>query len=162
MKWTKFSLKSFFDRALITPLVNFLKQGLSPEKLALCVALGIVLGTFPVLGSTTLLCTGVALLFRLNMPAIQLINYFAYPIQLAMFIPFIRAGEMLFDQTPIPLDLTMIFSMLQSDMLGAIRELWWTNMRAIVVWAIVAIPVGFGVYYPLVPLFVRLTPAASE
>lgn len=152
-----YSIRNFFNRSLITPLINFLKQGLSAEKLALCVALGIVLGTFPVLGSTTLLCTGIALLLRLNLPAIQLINYFTYPIQLALFIPFIRAGEMLFDQTPVPLDLVLIFSMLKTDMLGAIQSLWWTNMRAVVVWSIAAVPVGFGVYHLLVPLFIRLS-----
>lgn len=156
------SISRFFDRTLVTPLINFLKQGLSPQKLALCVALGLVLGTFPVLGSTTLLCTAAALLLRLNMPAIQLINYFAYPLQLLLFLPFIRAGEIIFNQVPIPLDLEIIFSMLQSDIAGAIQSLWWTNMRAIVAWGITVPPAGFVLYHMLVPLFVRLSPPAAE
>jgi uncharacterized protein (DUF2062 family) len=156
-----YAVSKFFDRALVTPLINFLKQGLSPKKLALCVSLGIVLGTFPILGSTTLLCTAAALMLRLNMPAIQLINYFAYPLQLLLFIPFIRAGEIIFNQEPIPLDLSLIFSMLQTDAIGAIKALWMTNMRAIVVWGITVPPVGFVIYHILVPLFVRLTPVDS-
>ncbi len=162
INWKKYSIGEFFKRTLVTPLINFLKQGLSPEKLALCVALGVVLGIFPMLGSTTLLCTGAALLLRLNMPAIQLINYFAYPVQLMLFIPFIRAGELLFNQPPIPLDLALIFSMLETDMLGAIQSLWWTNFRGMVVWAMIAAPLGFGVYYLLVPLFIRLSPSRSK
>jgi uncharacterized protein (DUF2062 family) len=159
-KFKAFStISMFFDRALVTPLISFLKQGLDPKKLALCVSLGIVLGAFPVLGSTTLLCTAAALMLRLNMPAIQLINYFMTPLQFLLFIPFIRAGEILFNQEPIPLDLTLIFSMLQNDILGTIRSLWWTNMRAIVIWGITVPPVGFVLYHILVPIFVRLTPS---
>ncbi|MCK9410379.1 MAG: DUF2062 domain-containing protein [Bacteroidetes bacterium] len=156
------SVSKFFDRTLVTPLINFLKQGLSPQKLALCVALGLVLGTFPVLGSTTILCAIAALVFRLNMPAIQMINYFAYPLQLLLFIPFIRAGEIIFNQEPIPLDLELIFTMLRTDIAGAVKSLWWTNMRAIVVWGITVPPAGFVLYHIFVPLFLRLNPPKLE
>jgi uncharacterized protein (DUF2062 family) len=146
----------FLQRALLTPLLDFLKQGLSPKKLALCVALGLLLGTFPVLGSTTLLCTAAAIAFRLNMPAIQLINYFTYPLQLLLFIPFIRGGEWLFNQPPMPLDLVKIFTMLQTDALGAIGSLWLTNVRAIVAWSLIAPLIAIALYYILVPVFRRM------
>ncbi len=158
MTWTESAIGKFFDRALVTPLLNFLKQGLSPQKLALSVALGLALGTFPMLGVTTLLCTAAALMFRLNMPSIQLVNYFAYPLQLALFIPFIRLGELLFNQQPIPLDLVQIFSMLQNDMLGAISSLWWTNMRAIVAWFLTVPIISAALYYILLPVFIRFAP----
>ena len=151
----KNKIKQFFYRTVVQPLLNFLKQGLTPEKLTLCIALGVTLGTFPVLGSTTLLCTAVAFALRLNMPAILLVNYFAYPLQLLLFIPFIRAGEYLFQQTPIPLDLAQIFSMLQTDMFGTIKSLWWTNMRAIVAWFFFALPTGIALFYTLTPVFSR-------
>ncbi len=158
----KFSpIVRFFERRLVAPLIAFLQQGLSPEKLSLCVALGVTLGTFPVLGSTTILCTVAAVALRLNMPAIQLINYFAYPLQLVLFIPFIRAGEFLFRQPPLPIDLVQIFSMLQADMFGAIQSLWWTNMRAIVAWSLAAPPAGFAIYFILRPIFIRLAPSRS-
>lgn len=161
MDWNTTSVGRFFERSLVTPLLNFLKQGLSPDALALSVALGLTLGIFPMLGATTLLCTAAALLLRLNMPSIQLVNYFAYPLQLALFIPFIRLGELLFRQPPVPLDLVQIFAMLQSDMLGAIRSLWWTNMRAVVVWLLTAPPLGVIVYYSLRPVFRRLAPPTA-
>ena len=146
----------FLQKKLIAPLLAFLQQGLSPEKLALCVALGVTLGTFPMLGATTLLCTAAALSLRLNMPAIQLVNYFAYPLQLLLFIPFIRAGEFLFQETPVPLDLSLIFTMLQTDMLGTIQSLWWTNFRGMIAWSIIAIPVGILVYGILKKVFTRI------
>jgi len=155
------SLGKFLDRALLTPLLHFLKQGLSPEKLALCVALGMLLGTFPVLGSTTLLCTVAAIAFRLNLPAIQMVNYFSYPLQLLLFIPFIRTGEYLFNQPPIPLDLVKIFSMIQTDILGAIGSLWLTNVRAIAAWSITAPLIAIALYYILVPVFRRLAPETT-
>lgn len=150
-------IKQFFSRTLIQPLLNFLRQGLTPEKLSLCVVLGFTLGTFPVLGSTTLLCTAAAFAFRLNLPAILLINYFAYPMQLLLFIPFIQAGELLFQQTHVPLDLSQIFSMLIADMPGTIKSLWWTNMRGVVAWFLFAVPVGISAYFVLVPVFSRLS-----
>lgn len=161
MGWKENQIGKFIDRALLTPLLNFLKQGLSPEKLALCVAFGLMLGTFPVLGSTTLLCTAAAILFRLNMPAIQLINYFTYPLQLLLFIPFIRFGEFLFNQPPIPLDLVQIFTMLQTDILGAIGSLWLTNVCAIAAWFLTAPLIAIALYYGLVPIFRRLAPEKS-
>jgi uncharacterized protein (DUF2062 family) len=59
---------------LIRPLIDLLRQGISPKKLALTIALGFWLGVTPVLGSTTILCTLAAVALRLNLPAIQLVN----------------------------------------------------------------------------------------
>ncbi len=42
---------------------------MTPEKMALSLALGGALGVFPALGCTTLLCTLVAIVLRLNLPA---------------------------------------------------------------------------------------------
>ena len=91
---------SFFHRKLVLPVINLLRQGITPEKIALSLAIGICLGVFPLLGSTTILCTLAAILFRLNLPAIQLVNYFVYPLQLALLIPFIRLGEALLGAQP--------------------------------------------------------------
>ena len=61
-------------RAVKTKILNLvksmLKEGMSLRKISLCIAVGIVLGIFPVLGTTTLLCTVAALPLRLNLPAI--------------------------------------------------------------------------------------------
>lgn len=152
-----YGISKFFDKNLVQPLMGFLKQGLTPEKLSLCVAFGLTLGTFPVIGSTTLICTAAALIFRLNMPAIQLINYFAYPLQLLLFVPFFRLGEYLFFQTPIPLDLTQLFTSLQTDMIGTIQSLWWANVRAMVAWSILAVPTGLILYFFFVSIFSRIT-----
>jgi hypothetical protein len=72
-----------------------LKQGITPDKIALTIALGSLLAIFPILGSTTLLCGIAAAALRLNQPVIQLVNWLVYPLQLILLIPFYRAGEWL-------------------------------------------------------------------
>ena len=67
--------RGFFDRRVVGPSMALLTQGITPEKIALSLAFGIVLGIFPVPGSTTMLCAAAAVVFRLNLPAIQLVNY---------------------------------------------------------------------------------------
>src|ERR1700761_8955067 len=86
-------MKIFFQRRIVEPLLALLRQGITPKKIALSLACGIVLGLFPVLGTTTALCAIAAFAFGLNLPAVQLVNYFMYPVQLAMIVPFIKAGE---------------------------------------------------------------------
>ena len=112
--------QSFLYRKLILPLADLLRQGITPEKIALSLAIGICLGVFPVLGSTTALCALAAIVFRLNLPAIQLVNYLVYPLQLALIIPFIRFGEVLFGAPHVSLSLTIIFESIK-------RSAWQTT-----------------------------------
>ncbi|HUB58966.1 MAG TPA: DUF2062 domain-containing protein, partial [Candidatus Micrarchaeia archaeon] len=59
--------EGFFYRRMARPILQLLRQGVTPEKLALSIALGAALGVFPVLGTTTALCALAALLLRLNL-----------------------------------------------------------------------------------------------
>jgi len=73
-------------------LAAFSLRGVAPETMALSVALAMLLGVFPVYGCPTLLCAGAALLLRLNLPAMQLVNLLTSPLQLALLVPFGRLG----------------------------------------------------------------------
>jgi len=59
---------------------------------ALPIAVGFVLGTFPVLGVASILCAVVALVFRQNLPAIQIVGQAATPVQYALLLPLARIG----------------------------------------------------------------------
>lgn len=70
----------------------YLRQGISPRRLALTLALGFVVGCIPVVGLPTALCAVIAVAFRLNQPAIQAANYIAMPFQVALIVPLLRLG----------------------------------------------------------------------
>ena len=146
----------FFQRRLVRPVIELLRQGVTPEKIALSLVFGITLGVFPVLGSTTLLCAIAALAFRLNLPAIQIVNYFVYPLQIALLIPFFRLGEKLFGAQHPPLSVPQIYAMIHTSMTGAIRALWTTTWHAIVVWSLLAPVAAIILYFILTPVLRRV------
>lgn len=88
-------LKSGKQRA-----AQWLRQGISPQRLALTLALGFAIGCFPVVGVPTALCAVLALSLKLNLPAIQAANCMAAPLQVALMLPFVRLGGWLFASGP--------------------------------------------------------------
>ncbi|HUH64760.1 MAG TPA: DUF2062 domain-containing protein [Terracidiphilus sp.] len=81
-------------------LAGWLRQGVSPRRLALTLALGFAVGCLPVVGLPTALCVVLALVLRLNLPAIQAANYAVMPLQLVLIAPFVRLGGWLVSLTP--------------------------------------------------------------
>ena len=149
-------MREFFQRRLLRPIVELLTQGIAPEKIALSIAIGLVVGVFPALGWTTLLCLLVALWLKLNIPAMQLVNYLAYPLQLALLVPFIRAGEFLFRAPRMPLSLPLILGMVKANVWHAITALWGETVHAIVVWMLIAPVAVWVIYRVLAPVVRRL------
>lgn len=117
--------------------INVLKQGTSPEELALCVSGAIILGVFPVLGSTTLLITLFAIAFRLNLPTAQIINYLIYPLQLILLIPFMKFGESIFGIAETNYTFSQIYDMLMGNFWGSIKQLLDVTFQAILAWLII-------------------------
>ena len=148
--------ESFWKRRLVTPMIAQLKQGVTPEKLALTVALGLVLGIFPILGSCTLLCALAAIVLRLNQPVIHLMNYIAYPLQLVMIIPIFRAGEKLFGNAPIPLSIPLIFERFRADFGQFLRDFGMIAVQGIIVWCILAPVLVAALYFTTRPLLRKL------
>ena len=58
--------------------------------------MGLALGVCPVVGCPTLFCALAAIFLRVNLPAIQFVNYLASPLQIALLLPFVRLGGWLF------------------------------------------------------------------
>jgi uncharacterized protein (DUF2062 family) len=143
-----------FRRRIARPIVELLRQGVTPEKMALSLALGAALGVFPALGTTTALCALAAFLWRLNLPAIQIVNYFVYPLQIALLIPFFRAGEQLFGAPHLPLSLAQILTVVHASFWGATRFLWTTIWHAAVAWCLIA-PVFVALAYVILVALLR-------
>jgi len=153
--------QSFSYRKLLLPIVDLLRQGITPEKIALSLAIGICLGVFPVIGSTTILCTLAAIVFRLNLPAIQLVNYFVYPLQLVLLIPFIRFGEVLFRSPHVSLSLTIIFESIKRSAWQTIKTYWTSGWHAMIAWCLVGPLAIWILYLALVSILRRLAVATG-
>ncbi len=140
-------MKGFFRRKFVDPILKLLMQGISPEKIAQCMAIGVVISIFPVIGATTLLCAIAAIVLRLNLPAMQIVNYLAYPLQIALLIPFFHFGAILFGMEPLPLSAQDLMTLFKNDFWGAIHQLWGTTLRAVVAWGLICIPAAAVLYY---------------
>jgi hypothetical protein len=147
-------LKRFFYQRMIRPILDLLRQGVTPEKLALSLALGSALGVIPALGWSTTLCAIAAMVLKLNLPAIQLVNYFVYPAQIVLIVPFFRLGEKLFRAAHFPISAPQIYAMFHASMWKATKLLWTTVWHALVVWGMIA-PVFVGLVYTMVTPVLR-------
>lgn len=144
---------SFWQRRVVAPIVAQLKQGITPEKIALTLALGAVLGIFPILGATTALCAIAGIWLRLNQPVIQLVNYFVYPAQIALLLPFYRAGESLFGQPHVPIfSVTELMTRFQASPTQFMVDYGMVGVYGIVVWTLVAPLLIAAIYFAMRPL----------
>jgi len=144
---------SLRDNRFTRLVLALLSQGITPHKLALAVVLGVLLGITPVLGTTIVSCTLVALALGLNLPLIQLANNLVYPLQLLLLIPFVQAGQRLFREAPLPFSFTQIAAMLQADLWGSIAALWSYTLHGLAAWALFCLVAGplmyAACYFPL-------------
>ncbi len=130
----------FWNERVRDPVKALLLQGVTADKLAWSLTAGIVVGVFPALGTTTVLCAAASGLFRLNPVAIQLVNWVVYPLQLLLLIPFWQWGDRLFGFPPIELTMEGLQALVSLDWRSAVARLWWTGFRGMVVWALAAVP----------------------
>ncbi|MCW7554820.1 DUF2062 domain-containing protein [Endozoicomonas gorgoniicola] len=134
-------MNSFVRERIISPIKALLNQGLNPNSLALCLAIGFALGFFPVFGTTTVLCALTAAALRLNQIAIQVANYCGYPLQFILFIPFIRLGEYLFGLERISVNPVDIFTLAKSNFSLFIELYGLAISAACAAWLLVSMPV---------------------
>ena len=148
-------MKAWLTRRLLEPLLSLLKQGMSAERLALCVAIGIVVGNMPILGLSTLLCTVVALVFRLNLPSIQLVQAAMAPTQLLLIIPYVRLGEWIARAPREPLSVQAGMALMAQGIGHAIVVLWGAILHAGLAWLLTTPVIVLLLYKLLTPLLRR-------
>ena len=123
---------------LLNVINSLLKEGMSLKKISFCIALGVALGIFPVLGTTTLLCAIAAFFLRLNIPTIQVVNYGVYPLQLVLLVPFYSAGSWLFGDENWALIGENLAELLTTDFWGNVSRIWDMTLYAVLIWLIVS------------------------
>ena len=150
--------QSWLRRELIQPVLDLLKSGLSPDKLALTVGLGVAFGLAPTFGVTTLISSVVALRLRLNVAAMQLVCHLLSPLQLLLLVPLLRVGATVVGHGHAVkhLRLLQLKNWIATDGWGVLRVLWRAELGAILVWAVASVPLVALLYFGLKPLFRRI------
>ena len=147
---TKVERPGFVRRRVVEPMLQLLRIGMTPRRLAWSIAIGVVIGINPLLGSTTVLVLAVASAFRLNLVASQLGNHLVYPLELLLFPVFLRVGIVLFHSPGLPLEREALFRAIKRHPWDTTRLLWRWEWHALIVW------LGFAVILaPLLQLALR-------
>jgi uncharacterized protein (DUF2062 family) len=138
--------RTFWQRRVVDPVVKQMTQGITPEKIALTLAVGSACGVFPVPGTTTLLCllTGIAL--RLNQPIIQLVNGILTPIHVALFFLFIRVGDFLTGTPHVKVSFHALETMLWDDPWHFVRLFDGVLLHALLGWVVLT-PIWLALTY---------------
>src|SRR5258707_15185141 len=103
--------ENFLQRRVIKPLVRLFRQGITPEKLALSLALSATLAVIPAFGWSVWLCGLGGRAVGLNLPAVQAVKYFFYPAHGTLLLPFFRVGQKIFPAPHLALSGLQIFFM---------------------------------------------------
>jgi len=145
-------MRRFWSQRVAGPVKALLRQGLTPEGVALSLAFGLAAGLFPVIGATTFLGLAVGAALRLNQPALQLANWLAYPLQLALILPLVRLGEWLAGAPPVSFSVVQILANTSSDPLGTLERFGMTGLHGILGWMAVVPFVVLVLYRALLPV----------
>ncbi len=119
-------------------MLRLLKGGVSPKRLGWSLAIAIVVGINPFLGSTTVFMLLLAYAFNLNHIATQIGIHIVAPLQWLLFLPFIHAGIVLFRAHKLPLSKAAILHLSHRHPLQLIHLLWQWEWHALVIWAVFA------------------------
>jgi uncharacterized protein (DUF2062 family) len=140
--------KKFWQERVVALILAQFTQGFTPQKIALTLALGMVLGIFPILGATTALCALAGLRLKLNQPVIQLVNWLVSPLQLALILVFARIGEWLLHAPRVSFSLPVMFREFHESPARFFHDFGMTGVRAILAWLLIA-PVAALLLYLL-------------
>jgi uncharacterized protein (DUF2062 family) len=150
------AIEHAWRRRVLDLLLAQLRQGITPEKIALTLAIGLVLGLFPIFGTTSALCLLAGLWLKLNQPMIQLVNWFAAPLQLPGIYLFVRIGERLTRTPPVHFSIAGLVQQFRAAPLQFLQQFGMTGLRAILAWLLIAPAVAAVVYVALLPPLRRL------
>jgi uncharacterized protein (DUF2062 family) len=107
-------VQSAWQRHVVDPIAAQLTQGITPEKIALTMAVGSALALFPIFGTTTLLCLLAGIVLKLNQAIIQLVNVLCATIHFPLIVCLFRLGHLMFGVPYTHIGLGMMHHMLDT------------------------------------------------
>jgi uncharacterized protein (DUF2062 family) len=159
--------RKWWQRRIVDPVVAQLTQGLTPQKIALTIAIGSSIAMFPILGTTALLCLIVGVFMKLNQPIMQAINLACAPIHFPFIFYSFKWGEQLFGNPHTKLEWRAMKKLLLENPWQFVKDYDQTALHAIVIWAVLLPFWGVTVYYIMLPIMrgiekVRIETAAKK
>lgn len=140
---------------LWAPISKQLKQGATPEKVALSFAIGAVLGMSPLVGTTTVLCVFIGTLFRLNQIALQAANYLIFPAQIPMILLFIKFGEWIYGAKQSSLSSLQLKDEILLHPIQFFKIFGMTGLHALTAWILLAPCIIGIIHFSLLPFLKR-------
>lgn len=144
------SKPSFLAKSKVR-ILEELKTGTSPQKIALSLAIGGAIGVFPLIGTTMALCAFLGFVLRLNPVSIQIANYAMYPFQVFLILPFLKLGAYLSGKE---LDLTWAYRLAEGDGSLVLEGLSHSAGYAVLGWTCMA-PIPAGISYFLLVILIK-------
>lgn len=154
--------QSWWRRRLLGPVVAQLTVGISPERVAWTIALGVVLGIFPIMGSTTLVCLLVGWLLRLNQAVLHVFKTLVYPLHLALILVFIRLGESLYGVPLISFSIPQLVVKFKDDPLQFARDFGLAAWHGVSAWLLIAPLAAILIKLAVMPVVSRLSLALKR
>ena len=147
----------WFNRKVRDPLLAELKQGITAKDLALACAVSLAIAVNPFIGTTTLLCLLAGRIFRLNHVVMQIINYFSYPLQIALIIPWVRLGEKITGSKPQVIEIGQMKAEFTQSFAGFLSKFCEMGLHAFLGWLVVIPVVTWILYRIFIIIFRRFT-----
>jgi uncharacterized protein (DUF2062 family) len=132
---------------ILIPFKIIPRQGLSSEKLALSFTIGIVGGSFPVIGFTSLVSLLLLIALKQNFTIVQALNWIAAPIQLVMIIPFMRLGATVLFKDNLSITLGHIIKAFNPGVWEGLKTVGLFHLYGLIGWLICAFPAGVIIYF---------------
>ncbi|MBC8125832.1 MAG: DUF2062 domain-containing protein [Gloeobacteraceae cyanobacterium ES-bin-144] len=149
-------------RWVIDPVITQLTQGVTPERLAWSIAIGMVAGVFPIMGTTSLLCFLIAWWLKLNQPVIHVFSTIVYPAHLALILVFIQMGQNLHGAPPIHLSIPELLSEFKNDPMQFVRIFGLAAWHGVTAWLLVAPIAILLIWFAALPVLRRMARAIQN
>lgn len=150
---TAIPASSFWKRRIVDPIVHQMTQGITPERIALAIAVGSACALFPILGTTTVLCLIIGISLKLNQPIMQIINGILTPLHIPVIIGLFKVGAALFNDPPSTFHLGSMGRILWEHPTAFMAQYGVVALHAIAAWAILApfwIAIVYLIFLPVV------------
>ena len=154
--------ESGWRRWLIAPIKAQLMQGMTVDRVSWTIALGVVLGVFPIMGSTTLVCLLAGWAMNLNQALLHVFKTVVYPLHLALILVFIRLGERLYGAPLIAFSIPQLLTRFKQDPLQFARDFGFAAWHGVSAWLLIAPLAALLIKMSVIPVVSRLAAKHKE